>query len=89
MVELTRAPFYAVNISKDSATFPLAVVTFGGLSVDEQSRQVQRENGTSVDGLYAIGRAAASLPSNHYMSGFAIADCIFTGRKAARSATSS
>lgn len=89
LVELTRAPFYAVNISKDSATFPLAVVTFGGLSVDEQSRQVQRENGTSVDGLYAIGRAAASLPSNHYMSGFAIADCIFTGRKAARSATSS
>jgi 3-oxo-5alpha-steroid 4-dehydrogenase len=82
--ELNQGPYYAINISKDSPTFPLPIITFGGLSVDEQTRQVQREDGSLVDGLYAVGRAAASLPSNHYMSGFSIADCVFTGRKAAR-----
>ena len=89
LVELSRPPYYALNISKDSSTFPLAVLTFGGLTVDEQTRQVQREDGSSVNGLYAIGRTAASLPSNHYMSGFAIADCVFTGRKAGRAVVSS
>ncbi len=84
LAELSKPPFYALNISKDSSTFPLAVLTFGGLTVDEQTRQVQREDGSLVTGLYAIGRVAASLPSNHYVSGFAIADCVFTGRKAGR-----
>jgi 3-oxo-5alpha-steroid 4-dehydrogenase len=81
---IAKGPFYALNISKDSKTFPLAVISFGGLAVDEHSSQVRREDGSPVPGLYAVGRAAAGLPSNHYMSGFAIADCIFTGRKAAR-----
>jgi len=82
--EIATGPFYALNISKDSKTFPLAVISFGGLAVEEQSSQVTRNDGSLVPGLYAVGRAAAGLPSNHYMSGFAIADCIFTGRKAAR-----
>jgi len=82
--EIAQGPFYALDISKDSGTFPLAVITFGGLAVEERSSQVKREDGSPVPGLYAVGRVAAGLPSNHYMSGFAIADCIFTGRKAAR-----
>jgi len=60
------------------------VVTFGGLTVEEQSRQVAREDGSLVDGLYAVGRCAVGLPANQYMSGFSIADCVFTGRKASR-----
>ena len=86
MAELTKPPFYALNISKRGAKFPLAVLTFGGLDVDEKTSAVLREDGSVIHGLYAIGRAAAGLPSNHYMSGFAIADCVFTGRRAARSA---
>jgi len=82
--EISKGPYYALNISKDSKTFPLAVISFGGLAVEERSSQVMRDDGSLVPGLYATGRAAAGLPSNHYMSGFAIADCIFTGRKAAR-----
>ena len=82
--EIAQGPFYALDISKDSKTFPLAVISFGGLVVEERSSQVMRDDGSLVPGLYAAGRAAAGLPSNHYMSGFAIADCIFTGRKAAR-----
>jgi len=84
IAELGEGPYYALDIGKHSKTLPLSVLTFGGLSVDEQSRRVQREDGSLVEGLYAIGRCAASLPSNHYMSGFSIADCVFTGRKAAR-----
>ena len=60
------------------------MISFGGLAVEERTSQVLREDGSPVPGLYAAGRVAAGLPSNHYMSGFAIADCIFTGRKAAR-----
>lgn len=84
--EIARGPFYALDIGKNSKTFPLAVISFGGLVVEERSSQVMRDDGSLVPGLYAVGRVAAGLPSNHYMSGFAIADCIFTGRKAARAA---
>ncbi|MBP1685560.1 MAG: delta 4,5-alpha steroid dehydrogenase [Deltaproteobacteria bacterium] len=80
---ITEAPFYALNISVDSKTFPLAVISFGGLEVDERTSQVRRADGTLIENLYAVGRTAAGIPSNNYMSGFAIADCIFTGRRAA------
>jgi len=85
--EISEGPFYAVNIGKHSKTLPLAVVTFGGLKVDDKSRQVVREDGSLVDGLYAAGRCAVGLPSNQYMSGFSISDCVFTGRKAIRAIT--
>lgn len=84
--EISDGPFYALDISKTGAKFPLAVLSFGGLNVEESTSGVLREDGSVIEGLYAVGRAAAGLPSNHYMSGFAIADCVFTGRKAARSA---
>jgi len=83
---ITEAPFYALDISVDSKTFPLAVISFGGLDVDERTSQVRRADGALIENLYAVGRAAAALPSNNYMSGFAIADCIFTGRRAANAA---
>jgi 3-oxo-5alpha-steroid 4-dehydrogenase len=83
---IDSGPFYALDIGKHSKTFALAVISFGGLQVEERNSQVKREDGSVIEGLYAVGRTAAGLPSNHYMSGFAIADCIFTGRRAARDA---
>jgi 3-oxo-5alpha-steroid 4-dehydrogenase len=62
------------------------VISFGGLDVDERTSQVRRSDGTLIENLYAVGRTAAGSPSNNYMSGFASADCIFTGRRAANAA---
>jgi len=83
---ITEPPFYALDISAGSKTLPLALISFGGLDVDERTSQVRRADGSLIDNLYAVGRTAAGIPSNNYMSGFAIADCIFTGRRAANAA---
>lgn len=47
---------------------------------------MMRRRGESVPGLYAAGRAAVGLASNHYVSGLALADCIWSGRRAGRAA---
>jgi 3-oxo-5alpha-steroid 4-dehydrogenase len=58
-------------------------MTLGGLVVNEQTGQVKRADGTSIDGLYAAGRNAVGLCSNVYFaSGSSIADCVFAGRRA-------
>jgi len=36
--------------------------------------------------LFAAGRAACGLASNHYVSGLSLADCIWSGRQAGRAA---
>jgi 3-oxo-5alpha-steroid 4-dehydrogenase len=89
MAELREGPYYALDISLGSKTLPCAVITFGGLVVDEKTGQVKREDGSMIPGLYAAGRTAVGIPSNHYVSGLAIADCVFSGRRAARAALSS
>jgi 3-oxo-5alpha-steroid 4-dehydrogenase len=63
----------------------MPMLTLGGLRVSEASGQVKREDGQPVPGLYAAGRSAVGICSNVYMSGLAYADCIFSGRRAARS----
>jgi 3-oxo-5alpha-steroid 4-dehydrogenase len=83
---IAEAPFYALDVSVSSKTLPLAMISFGGLDVDERTSQVRRGDGSLIETLYAVGRTAAGIPSNNYMSGFAIADCIFTGRRAANAA---
>jgi 3-oxo-5alpha-steroid 4-dehydrogenase len=88
MAELGEGPWRALDISLASKTFPCAVITFGGLAVDGATNRVLREDGSAIPKLFAIGRSAAGIPSNHYVSGLAIADCIFTGRRAARAAVS-
>jgi 3-oxo-5alpha-steroid 4-dehydrogenase len=79
-------PFYALDISVRSATFPCPAITLGGLRVDEDTGAVMREDGERIAGLYAAGRAAVGLASNHYVSGLALADCIWSGRRAGHSA---
>ena len=81
-------PFYALDCSLQGLSLtkfgiPTAAMTLGGLVVNEQTGQVKRANGTSIDGLYAAGRNAVGLCSNSYFaSGSSIADCVFAGRRA-------
>lgn len=83
---LTQGPFYALNVSYDYFFAPCASLTFGGLVVNETSGLVQNENGSDIKGLYAVGRTAVGIPSKGYVSGLSIADCIFSGRRAAQHA---
>ncbi|WP_416138854.1 FAD-binding protein [Halomonas sp. HK25] len=81
---LDQAPWYACDISVGSPVFPLGAITLGGLRVDEESGAVLDQRGDSIPGLFAAGRAAVGIPSNLYVSGLSLADCVFSGRRAGR-----
>jgi 3-oxo-5alpha-steroid 4-dehydrogenase len=83
---LTQGPFYALDISVSSGVLPLGALTLGGLKVDENSGQVLDANAIPVKGLYAAGRTAVGIPSNLYISGLSLADCVFSGRRAGAAA---
>ncbi|OAJ53190.1 delta 4, 5-alpha steroid dehydrogenase [Paraburkholderia ginsengiterrae] len=83
---LSHGPYYAIDISADSRVFPCPSITLGGLRVDETSNAVLSAQGEPVEGLFAAGRAACGLASNHYVSGLSLADCIWSGRQAGRAA---
>jgi len=85
---LEAPPLYALDISIDKRVFPCAALTLGGLLVDETDGAVRTAGGGTVSGLYAAGRTAVGIASNHYVSGLALADCIWSGRRAGRSAAS-
>jgi 3-oxo-5alpha-steroid 4-dehydrogenase len=85
---LDAPPFYALDISVDKRVFPCAALTLGGLCVDETDGAVRTAGGGTVTGLYAAGRAAVGIASNHYVSGLALADCIWSGRRAGLAAAS-
>lgn len=84
-MHVLRAPFYVIDASLGARSFPCPVLTMGGLVVDEDTGAVKNEHGRAIPGLYAAGRTAVGIPSHSYMSGLSIADCIFSGRRAARS----
>jgi len=46
-----------------------------------KSGEVKREDGSTIEGLYAAGRNAVYLPSRGYVSGLAIADCVFSTKR--------
>ena len=77
-------PFYVLDCSITSKGWPLPCLTLGGLEVDEKSGQVKSDSGGTVEGLYAAGRTAVGICSNGYLSGLAIADCVYAGRRIAR-----
>ena len=85
---IVAPPFYALNISADLRVFPCPALTLGGLRVDESTGAVRKRDGDPIKGLYAAGRAAVGIASNHYVSGLALADCIWSGRRAGGSAAS-
>jgi 3-oxo-5alpha-steroid 4-dehydrogenase len=83
---LDVAPYYALDISAASKTFPCPTITLGGLAVDERSGAVRTSDGNTIRGLYAAGRTAVGIASNGYVSGLSIADCLWSGRRAGRHA---
>ena len=82
------APFHVMDVSLNARLLPCTVLTMGGLQVNEATGQVRREDGSEIPGLYAAGRTAVGIPSHLYVSGLSIADCVFSGRRAARHAAS-
>ncbi|MDR3415038.1 MAG: FAD-binding protein [Nevskia sp.] len=86
LAEIAEPPFYAIDASVDSRLLPMATMTLGGLRVEESSGRVLDAAGAIVPGLYAAGRNAVGVCSNIYVSGLSYADCIFSGRRAARHA---
>jgi 3-oxo-5alpha-steroid 4-dehydrogenase len=82
-----QPPYYLIDVSvRPRLFYPAPVLTLGGLVVAPGSGQVLRPDGRPVDGLYAAGRTAAGLCSRSYVSGLSLADCVFSGRRAARHA---
>ncbi len=78
---LGPGPWAAVACHLDSVIFPAPCITLGGIDVDEDQR-VRRPDGTTIAGLYAVGRCAAGVASRSYVSGLSLADCVFSGRNA-------
>ena len=79
-------PYYAIDCDIANRWFLTPAMSLGGLSVDALTAQVLREDGRPVEGLFAAGRSAVGVCSNSYLTGLAIADCIFSGRNAGRGA---
>ncbi|MDH3200831.1 MAG: FAD-binding protein [Myxococcales bacterium] len=86
MAVMSDGPFYAIDCSLGSKRHLCAVMTLGGLAVDEKTGQVRSENGGTVPRLYAAGRSAVGVCSRQYVSGLSLADCVYSGRRAARHA---
>jgi 3-oxo-5alpha-steroid 4-dehydrogenase len=84
--KLESGPFYAIDCSLHSKRFPCPTLTLGGLVVDEGTGQVKRGDGSHIVGLYAAGRTAVGVCSRQYVSGLSIADCVYSGRRAGRTA---
>jgi len=84
---LGEGPFYAVNISSSNRLSPVGAFSLGGLVVDEATGLVMGQGGRQIPGLYAAGRDAIGIPSNRYVSGTSLADCVFSGRRAGAAAS--
>ncbi|HUP92333.1 MAG TPA: FAD-binding protein [Solimonas sp.] len=82
LAPLAQPPFYALDISAGSSSFPCPAITLGGLKVDDSSGAVLNARGKAVPGLYAAGRSAIGIASNNYVSGLSLADCLWSGRRA-------
>ncbi len=84
-----QPPYWLIDCSvRPRLFYPAPVLTLGGLVVSPETGQVLRPDGTPVDGLYAAGRTAVGLCSRSYVSGLSLADCVFSGRRAGRHASS-
>ncbi|MFD5826304.1 FAD-binding protein [Lentzea sp. NPDC060358] len=71
-------PYSLIDVSvRAGFGYPCPMLTLGGLVVDEDTGRVR-----GVPGLYAAGRSAVGVCSESYVSGLALADCVFSGRRA-------
>ncbi|WP_160288036.1 FAD-binding protein [Pseudomonas knackmussii] len=83
LADLDDGPWYALDLSVDSQLYPCPAITLGGLRVCERSGRVLDDSGEPIPGLYSAGRNAVGVASNLYVSGLSIADCVYSGRRAA------
>lgn len=83
ITEIDENSLVAIDISLTAKLFPCPTLTLGGLKVDEATGSVLGNNGKPIAGLYAAGRNAIGVASWNYVSGLSIADCIYSGRRAA------
>lgn len=77
-------PYFAISLEHKMPTNPITALSMGGLRVEEETGAVVDREGAAIKGLYAAGRTALGIPSNNYVSGLSLADCIWSGRRAAR-----
>lgn len=90
MAKVASPPFWALNNDVSNATTFPPFFTLGGLRVDEDTGAVVDGAGRPIEGLFAAGRTAVGVCSNGYFSsGVSLQDCVFSGRRAARSIVSS
>ncbi|GAB3113147.1 FAD-binding protein [Aestuariicella hydrocarbonica] len=80
---LKTGPFYATDIGAAPKLAPIPALTMGGLVCDEISGQVLDGDGEPIKGLFAAGRTAVGICSNYYVSGLSLADCVWSGWRAA------
>lgn len=83
---LRQGPFFAIDISVSQSLMPLAMISLGGLRVQEDTGAVLNQQGLPIPCLFAAGRTAIGVASSRYVSGLSLADCIFSGRQAGRMA---
>jgi len=82
--ELVRplvGPVGAVDLRVATAYY--ATFTLGGVRTDVDGRAL-RDDGSVVEGLFAVGRTAAGIPARGYVSGISLGDGTFFGRRAGR-----
>lgn len=84
--EFKGGSLFAIDISITQKMFPLAVLSLGGLQVNEDNGAVMDSAGRDIAGLYAAGRTAIGVASSRYVSGLSLADCVFSGRRAGKAA---
>ena len=84
--EFKGGSLFAIDISINQKMFPLAVLSLGGLQVNEDDGGVLDGAGQNIPGLFAAGRTAIGIASSRYVSGLSLADCVFSGRRAGRAA---
>jgi 3-oxo-5alpha-steroid 4-dehydrogenase len=82
LCKIETPPFYAIDCRIETMMYPSTCLTMGGLKVKGLTSQAVRADGSAIPGLYAAGRSAAGICSRSYVSGFSLADCIFSGRNA-------
>ncbi len=80
---ISTGPFYATDIGAHLKLSPIPALTMGGLVCDEESGAVMGSDGQNICGLFAAGRTAVGICSNYYVSGLSLADCVFSGWRAA------
>ncbi|WP_252258552.1 FAD-binding protein [Erythrobacter aurantius] len=84
--QIVGAPFHAIDISIANKRYLCPSISLGGITVDTRSGQALDADGQPIAKLFAAGKNAVGISSHRYVSGISLADCVYSGRIAGRSA---